>query len=202
MALYLFASSDAAASTLTFDDVPLNGSGNPDLTINGGYGGLSWIGSWNVVTSLGALTGGNPVPLGVQHPVESSPGSCCVLAPFNFLGADFGPYQFGQNPLNVAGYIHMTGWANGVQVYSLTTQLAASGFTHITAGFMGIDSLSIQPFAASSHSTGYPAFVMDNFEYSFEGQGGGTAPVPEPSTLLLVGSGALGMLARRRGRRH
>jgi hypothetical protein len=43
---------------------------------------------------------------------------------------------------------------------------------------------------------------MDNFEYSFEGQGGGAAPVPEPATLLLVGSGALGTLARRRGRRH
>jgi hypothetical protein len=60
--------------------------------------------------------------------------------------------------------------------------------------------LSVQSFSNSAFATGPSFFMMDNFSYSFDSPG--AAPVPEPGTLLLVGSAAAGALARRRARRR
>lgn len=197
-AAFMLASSGAGATTLTFDDVPLNSAGVPDLTLGGGYGGLAWNGSWTVIGS--GVTGNYPVPTSVQHPVESAPGSCCVAALFNFFSADFAPYNPAGNPLNTAGKVLLTGWLSGVGIYSSELLLADSGYTHIDANFLGIDMLSVQSFAASSFATGPSAFAMDNFSYSVDSPG--ASPVPEPGTLLLVGSAAAGAIGRRRAHRR
>jgi hypothetical protein len=63
--------------------------------------------------------------------------------------------------------------------------------------FTNIDSLRIfgvQP--ATDPCFNCTTFTLDDFEY-----GPATAPVPEPSTLALVGAGALAGLRRLRRRR-
>ena len=119
---------------------------------------------------------------------------------FDFLSADFGPWSFGQNPLNQAGSMLLKGWLNGAEIYTLTPILAPTGFTHVDANFTGIDALTVQPIPSSAFSTGYPAFLMDNFSYDIDGPDD-LAPVTEPGTLFLLGSGGAALLARRARRR-
>jgi hypothetical protein len=69
----------------------------------------------------------------------------------------------------------------------------------VAANFLGIDTLTLQS-VGGSFATGPVYLLVDNFSYSLDEAG---ATAPEPATLLLFGSGALGLMARRarRGRR-
>jgi hypothetical protein len=183
----------AAAATLTFDDLPV---GTQLADVPGGYGGLSWH-FWQVASSPGSQAAehsGFGVS-GVTRSIESAPGSCCVPAPFDFLGADFARGHFGADPTHEAGAVLLRGFRDGELVYSVEAALAETGYTNVAVSFLGIHGLEVQPIHATSFGFGYPAFYMDDFAYEIPGGGG--APIPEPTTLLLLGSGAA-LVARRR----
>jgi hypothetical protein len=64
-------------------------------------------------------------------------------------------------------------------------------------GFIGgTDSMGSISYATltTQSSYGYDYFILDNFEYVTTS----TAPVPEPATMLLMGTGIAGLIAARR----
>jgi hypothetical protein len=190
--LVLFAASVARAITVTYDDLPTtqNQGGQRWDDVPVSYGGLNWTG-WEVANGSDyksvyansyTSSSGNFAYNGDGVRGVSTAGSL-----FNFLGADFSTWaqnnafqSFSSETVTVEGYRDAT------LVNSDSWNLASNAFVlHTFTGFDNIDTLVIKSDGDGRW------FAMDNFEYT-------AVAVPEPSTMLLLSSGLLGLLGLRR----
>ena len=107
-------------------------------------------------------------------------------------------------------FVMPDGPATNDGLIAITTQFTASG-TIIVQNISGVDNSLTQVFAGDFIGSGTATFTfgyvssflhvleLKSARYRFDG-GGFPQPVPEPSTLVLLGSGVAGLAARQRRR--
>lgn len=156
----------------------------------------SWSGSYNIVT--GSVSGQYAAPFGVSSadstyyvtvPTEQSSGFADVSlgATYNYFGIWWG---------SVDNYNTLSFFNKGIEVASF----GGSSVAPPANGNQTSDSTNL--YVNLYDLPDFDAFRMTSTSYAFEADNiaVGTAPVPEPSTLLLLGSGlaGLGFYARKR----
>lgn len=182
------ASTAARAATLTFDDL----SGQGQL---GSYGGLNWTNMWHLDSS-------QPVYAGSGYRNGTVSGNQVVYNAWaNAASVSQGTFTFNSTYLTAAWTdnlsIRVQGFLGAATLYDQTVVVNHTGPTLFTFNFVGIDNLRFDSFGGA-HVPGLNGagnhFAMDNFTFNEAV----AAPVPEPATMVLLGSGLAGLILRRR----
>jgi hypothetical protein len=201
----------ASATTLNFDSIatPHCGSVPPDL-IPGGYSGFTWDANLGVecdadytggASFYGNSYGAPSAANAIYNQFATTSEVISRGSTFQFDGALFSGWTFADAvdfadavtapSVTVRGFLGgLGGTLIGTQSLTLAGAdgSAALGYLAISGIAGSIDTLQIT--SASNF------WLMDDFQY--HDAGSGPPPVPEPTTLVLLGSGVVGLLARRR----
>jgi hypothetical protein len=181
----------ASATIINFDDLttPYSGGGISDWGfVPSSYAGLEWTGFevTNGASYMSAYSNTYSAPSAPNFAYNGDDGYLITSVnadPFDFLSADF--TSFVQNDAYQsfsAMSITLNGYVDNILVDTLiVNNLPTTGFTTVTANFMGIDELQIQSDAYGHY------WGMDNF----------TVNIPEPVTFVLLGLGALALRRRK-----
>lgn len=170
----------ANADVLTFDDLP-----SDNYTYLQSYMGFNWSNMFALdPVSMGfGGTGFEAAIISKNNVAFNSFATTAYVSSeidFNFNGAWFTSTWYESNLLTV------TAFDDGQIVGNISMQLNTNTPQWLNSTFSSIDSLSFQTSAYQ--------FAMDNFTFN-EPLG---APVPEPATMLLFGTGLAGLVAARR----
>ncbi len=166
---------NANALVIDFENVPNANPNTWDNPIPNGYEGLNWdqfdVLHEDYYLRTGydyGVTSGQWVAYNVWDYTATVSGNL-----FDFTGAYFTSAWDYNNILTIEGY------NNGTLLYS--AQLTLNTYTPVwfQADWLGVDSLKF--FTSGSQ------FVMDDLTINE------SAPIPEPSTIFLVGSGLIGL---------
>jgi PEP-CTERM motif len=166
------------------------------VSVPSGYGGLTWH-NFELANKNREETRGSGYDTGAvsgDYTVYNTFGDPAAITGrlFTFASGYFTAAWF--NDLNLT----IEGWNGSTRLFSTTLILNPSGPKLFEPNWSGINRLAfISSGGVDAGLSGFGThFVMDDFSYQ-------AAPVPEPSTLLLVGTGIVA-LARRasKNRRH
>jgi hypothetical protein len=199
----------ASATTLNFDSIATPNCGNvPQDLIPGGYGGFTWDVNLGVECDADYMGGsgnsyGAPSAANAIYNLFATTSEMISrVSQFEFDGAMVSGWTLDDlvdlaggttaPSVTVRGFL---GGLGGTLVGTQTLSLAgadgsgAPGYLAISGIAGSIDTLQIS--SASNF------WLMDDFQYR---DSANLAPpqVPEPTTLVLLGSGVVGLLARRR----
>lgn len=206
----------ASATTLNFDSIttPKCGTLSPDL-IPGSYGGFTWDANLavecdadytgaNYANSYGAPSAANVIYN------QAGTGAITITrgADFEFDGATFSGWTIGDfvdlvdqvtaQSVTVTGYLGGTGGTLvGTESLTLAGADGTAALQYLSLGAIpgAIDTLVIStPLINRTYGN---FWLMDDFQYH---DAANLVPpqVPEPTTLVLLASGVVGLLARRR----
>lgn len=176
----IYSVSTCNSTVLTFDDLP-----STTIALPASYGGFEWVNTNLYNKDLSPLNSVAPVYSGSQCAVGwggfSSFWTITSISDFDFSGAYFtGVY----GPLN-GDILRINGYNDGTLVRSSTFQVYMDP-TWLDINYSNVDKVEI------ISSDGFRMY-MDDFTYNYA-----TTPVPEPSTLFLVGAGLVGVVFFRR----
>lgn len=172
--LVLVLGAQAHATVVTFEDAP-------DGPVVDGYGGINWGGVWtNYSQSQFPYT-----PHSGTHRAYANTDSFEV--PFSFVTPDA---QF--NGAWISGYAFATVqfilYNDSLAVWSSAVLTPSDIPTFLASGYTGaVDKVGVL-------SPGQDFYVMDDVTYSAGN------PIPEPTTLTLLGGGIVALYARSRRR--
>ena len=203
-AIAMSLASGAAATTVTFDYIDSGTHGGLDLpyvengvtvTSTDPYGGI--LGSF---TTPGALHIDDS-PAGYTEGVVFTTGSTFDVLGFSFISLGFNFYD--EAP-KVVGNIIIRGFLDGVQVVrdriTLSPVFRTVQDIVLDAAFAGLDAFSIELLYPKTKAwCDAPCGHIDLDSVTFGGMT--PAPVPLPASGLMLGAGALGLLALRRRKR-
>lgn len=191
----------AIADSINFDDLDAS-AGDVVLDSLSSYHGFTW-------TNFSAYTSTTGFP-GFNNGIVSAPnaaylggglsgtlfvGTITAASPFNFVSADLGSGWYDGLNLTISGFL------NGTQKFSQTVTVSTTGAQFFSFNFSDINKLQFStavtaattdPYACGPSGCGQA--TLDNFTFT------GLVAVPEPSTLLLFGSGASLLFGTRRRR--
>lgn len=187
-ALLLSATGARASTVVTFDDLPGTSGEIPN-----GYAGLNWTGFFYYEPNSASDTPGVISPPKVATTIDVSFPGGITFAFFKIPTAmDFtGGYFTSKtgDPL----YIHISGYANDIDLYEKLFLLTSPGPTFLEPDFVGVDSVYFNAFPGGG-TTDNAEFLLDNLTI------GQIYPTPIPASLPLLGSGMLALwFAKRRG---
>jgi PEP-CTERM motif-containing protein len=185
--------SQASASTITFDGHPNDIFGDENagngliVGTSDGYDFTSSGDHFHFIDAAAAGTGGDATSLLIEDRSYDVTMKKAGGGSFSLLNLQ---YAGNNSTVSAATSLVVTGFftAGG----SITTTLIiVSSAALSNAAFVGFNDLSSVVFDGTG---GEGAFALENVEVG----AGGTAAVPEPATIILLGSGLAAAYARRR----
>jgi PEP-CTERM motif len=185
------AANDAVAERLTFDDITAATS----LPIPSGYGGLTWDNLWVVNGSADPRLVGTGYANGRisgEFAAFNNNGDPAAIRDdlFTFDSAYF------TSAWRTGLKLEIGGWSGVTQLFATDLVLNTTSPTFFSPGWSGLDRLTFR--SSGGLNAGFDQgdgvqFAMDDFVFTE-----GTAPVPEPASMLLLATGLLGVGARHR----
>lgn len=210
-------SASATSVTLNFDSIATPHCGTvPIDPITSGYGGFTWDANLAVECNAdytGGLGSGNSYGApSAENAIYNQAGTASVAvtraATFQFDGASVSGWTLGDS-VDLADFvtaqsITATGFLGATQVWTETLTLAGAdgsgALQYLALGGMagGINRLVLTTPVTNGPLGNF--WLLDDFQYEdVNNNGGGGSPgaVPEPASLVLVGSGIVAALKRR-----
>lgn len=191
-----------SATIINFDDIDTSGSYVP---MTPAYEGFDWTwygggaGGWYVIEDAKASTWGSPdSPSGDNAAFNAYATNDLWIessSQFNFTSAAFAGQGIGNSP----EYIKVSAYFNDTLLGYVEMALSGSDYYTLygSSAMVGANKLKLTYTPFSATESGY--WLMDNFEYEdYVDNGNDIAPIPEPSTLILIGAGLLGLALVRR----
>lgn len=207
--MLLLLESTAAAEMITFDDISgVPGNSNPSVPLGfipDQYNGFTWTG-FNVMKyeTFSGSPYNNTYSFPSQDQVITNNGSEFVTisssTPFDLIQASFAGFgRDDDRAIHTATAIEVFAYRDGAQTGYYSNDIpydffAGAAFFQMP-GFSNIDTLKITSSGALidiPNGSALGIWLMDDFEF-FREEGDGIAPVPEPSTVMLLAIGILGL---------